>query len=127
MQPQVLTIAEIKAQYPNQWVLVGNPVMDAQEQQVIAGLPVFYSKSKKEVCYLGAELVKKFDSTILLFTGQPKHPQRIVATIFNRNPFDHFLNKKTRFTNTQKSIARNIELCFLLYCNAKKITNVPNN
>lgn len=86
MENEVLTIAEIKAQYPNQWVLVGNPVMDAQEQQVIAGLPVFYSKSKKEVCYLGAELVKKFDSTILLFTGQPKHPQRIVATIFNRNP-----------------------------------------
>ena len=25
MQPEVLTIAEIKAQYPDQWVLVGNP------------------------------------------------------------------------------------------------------
>ncbi len=46
---EVLTINEIKAQYPDQWVLVGNPVMDVQEQQVLAGLPVFYSKSKKEV------------------------------------------------------------------------------
>ncbi len=83
MQQQVLTIDEIKAQYPDQWVLVGNPVMDVEQQQVLAGLPVFYSKSKKEVCYLGAELVKNFDSTILLFTGQPKHLKRIVATVFN--------------------------------------------
>ncbi len=83
MQPQVLTIAEIKARYPDQWVLVGNPLMDEDEQQVLAGLPVFYSKSKKEVCYLGAELVKNFESTILLFTGQPKHLKRIVATVFN--------------------------------------------
>ena len=80
---EVLTINEIKTQYPDQWVLVGNPVMDVQEQQVLAGLPVFYSKSKKEVCYLGAELVKKFDSTILLFTGQPQHLKRVVATVFN--------------------------------------------
>ncbi|MEY4927920.1 MAG: hypothetical protein RI894_2356, partial [Bacteroidota bacterium] len=80
---EVLTINEIKAQYPDQWVLVGNPVMDGQEQEVLAGLPVFFSKSKKEVCYLGAELVKKFDSTILLFTGQPQHLKRIVATVFN--------------------------------------------
>ena len=115
MQPQVLTIAEIKTQYPNQWVLVGNPVMDAQEQQVIAGLPVFYSKSKKQVCYLGAELVKKFDSTILLFTGQPKHPQRIVATIFNRNPFDHFLNKKNKIhQHTKKHSSKHRAMLFVV-------------
>ena len=82
---EVLTIEEIKAQYPDQWVLIGNPVLDEKEQQVLAGSPAFYSKSKKEVCYLGAELVKKFESTILIFTGQPKHLKRVVATVFNRN------------------------------------------
>lgn len=81
----ILTIEEIKAQYPDQWVLVGNPVMDSQEQNLLAGFPAFFSKSKKEVCYLGAELVKKFDSTFLLFTGQPRHSKRVVATVFNRN------------------------------------------
>ncbi len=81
----ILSIEQIKEQYPDQWVLVGNPVMDVHEQQVLAGLPAFYSKSKKEVCYLGAELVKKFDSTFLLFTGQPRHSKRVIATVFNRN------------------------------------------
>lgn len=80
-----LTIDEIKAKYPDQWVLVGNPVMDAEGQHLLAGFPAFFSTSKKEVCYLGAELVKQFDSTFLLFTGQPRHSKRIVATVFNRS------------------------------------------
>ncbi len=79
-----LTIEEIKAKYPDQWVLVGNPIMDSHEQQVLSRQPIFYSTSKKEVCYLGAELVNKFDSTILLFTGQPRHLNRIISTVFNR-------------------------------------------
>ena len=79
-----LTIEEIKAKYPDQWVLVANPVMDRQEQQVLSGQPIYYSPSKKEVCYLGAELIKNFDSTILLFTGQPRHLNRIISTVFNR-------------------------------------------
>jgi hypothetical protein len=83
---QILTIEEIKAKYPDQWVLIGNPVMDKQEQEVLAGLPAFYSKSKKEVCYLGAELVKQYQSTILLFTGQHRYTKSVVATVFNRSP-----------------------------------------
>ncbi len=58
--------------------------MDESEQQVRAGLPAFHSKSKKEVCYLGAELVKKFDSYMLVFTGKPRHLKRIAASVFNR-------------------------------------------
>ena len=77
----ILTIEEIKAQYPDQWVLVGNPVI--KDTKLLNGVVLFHSKDKKEVCYLGAELVKNFESTILLFTGQPKHLKRIVATVFN--------------------------------------------
>lgn len=83
---EILTIEQIKAQYPDQWVLVGNPKMDEQEQNVLSGLPAFWSKSKKEVCYLGVEIAKKFDTYILIFTGQPRHLNRIAATVFNRSP-----------------------------------------
>ncbi len=80
---EVLSLSKIKELYPDEWVLVGNPEMDANELQVLSGLAAFHSKSKKEVCYLGAELVKKFDSYMLIFTGKPRSTRRI-ASVFNR-------------------------------------------
>lgn len=81
---EILTLSKIKELYPNEWVLIGNPEMDKEELSVVSGLPAFHSKSKKEVCYLGAELVKKFDSYMLVFTGKPRHLKRIAASVFNR-------------------------------------------
>ena len=78
-----LTIAEIKAQYPDEWVLVGNPVMDNQELHLLSGLAALHSIDKKEVCYLGAELVKQFDTYMIVFTGEPR-PTRRLTGIFNR-------------------------------------------
>ncbi len=51
MQPQVLTIAEIKAQYPDQWVLVGNPQMREDAlgtiiKKIMSGIVLFHSKDK---------------------------------------------------------------------------------
>ena len=59
---EILSIAEIKTKYPDEWVLVGNPEMDASELHVLSGQPVIHSSDKKEVCYLGAELVKQFST-----------------------------------------------------------------
>lgn len=81
---EVLTISKIKELYPDEWVLIGNPEMDESEQQVLSGLAAFHSKSKKEVCYLGAELVKTFDTYMLIFTGKPRHLKHIAASVFNR-------------------------------------------
>ncbi len=80
---EILTINEIKAQYPDEWVLVANPTMDSEELRVLAGFPALHSKDKKEVCYLGAELVKKFDTYMIVFTGAPR-PARRLTGIFNR-------------------------------------------
>ena len=79
----ISTINQIKTQYPDQWVLVGNPEMDANELHVLAGFAVLHSKDKKEVCYLGAELVKQFDTYMIVFTGEPR-PARRLTGIFNR-------------------------------------------
>ena len=50
MQPQVLTIAEIKAQYPDQWVLVGNPII--KDTKLLNGIVLYHSKDKKEILSL---------------------------------------------------------------------------
>ena len=80
---KALTINEIKAQYPDEWVLVGNPKMDSEELHILSGLPALHSKDKKEVCYLGAELVKKFDTYMIVFTGEPRSARRLTG-IFSR-------------------------------------------
>ena len=75
MQPQVLTIAEIKAQYPDEWVLVGNPII--KDTKLLNGIVLYHSKDKKEVCYLGKELTEKYDKITLAFTGKVKNTRRI--------------------------------------------------
>ena len=42
-----LNIQEIKALYPDEWVLIGNPVMDESKIDVLSGIPIFHSKDKK--------------------------------------------------------------------------------
>ncbi|MCC7224908.1 MAG: hypothetical protein IT273_14370 [Chitinophagales bacterium] len=71
----VLTIEEIKAQYPDQWVLVGNPII--KDTKLLNGIVLFHSKDKKEVCYLGKNLTEGYDKITLTFTGTVKNIRRI--------------------------------------------------
>lgn len=80
---QLLNIMEIKNLYPNEWVLIGNPVMDDTKIDVISGVPIYHSKDKKEVCYIGREKTSSYDKIALIFTGSFK-PIRKITGIFNR-------------------------------------------
>ena len=80
---QVLNINDIKRLYPNEWVLLGNPVMDETKIDVVSGIPIFHSKDKKEVCYIGRDKTTAFDKITLIFTGIFK-PSRKMTGIFNR-------------------------------------------
>ncbi len=42
-----LTIAEIKAQYPNQWVLIGNPKL-TKYHDVLGGVVIFCCANREE-------------------------------------------------------------------------------
>lgn len=58
---KALTIEKIKAQYPDQWVLIGNPVLDENIlgsiiKKMIHGVVLFHSKDKHEVAYKGKDL-----------------------------------------------------------------------
>ena len=80
---QLLNITDIKKLYPDEWVLVGNPIMDESRIDVISGIPIYHSKDKKEVCYLGRDKTAAYDKITLIFTGALK-PSRKITGIFNR-------------------------------------------
>ena len=80
---QIISIADIKRLYPNEWVLLGNPTMDDSKIEVISGIPLFHSKDKKEVCYIGREKTTNFDKITLIYTGSFR-PARKITGIFNR-------------------------------------------
>ena len=80
---QPAPLAAIKALYPNEWVLLGNPVMDESKLEVLAGIPLFHSKDKKEVCYIGRDKTAEFAKITLIYTGTPRATRKITG-IFNR-------------------------------------------
>jgi hypothetical protein len=80
---QVLKIADIQNLYPNEWVLLANPVMDDSKIDVLAGIPLFHSKDKKEVCYIGRGKTSNFEKITLIYTGVFR-PTRKITGIFNR-------------------------------------------
>jgi hypothetical protein len=80
---QLITIEDIKKLYPDEWVLIGNPIMDNSKIDVLSGVPLFHSKDKKEVCYIGRDKTSNFDKITLIYTGSFR-PIRKITGIFNR-------------------------------------------
>ena len=80
---QAISINEIKHTYPNEWVLLGNPVMDDKKLNVLSGIPLYHSQDKKEVCYIGRDKTSPYEKITLIYTGTFK-PMRKITGIFNR-------------------------------------------
>jgi hypothetical protein len=80
---QAINIKDIKNLYPNEWVLLGNPIMDESKLDVLSGIILYHSKDKKEVCYIGRNKTSAYDKITLIFTGTFK-PTRKITGIFNR-------------------------------------------
>jgi hypothetical protein len=78
----IKNIDEIKILFPDEWVLIGNPVMDETELHVLSGVPVLHSKDKKEVCYLGKSKTNDYKTITLIYTGTFK-AARTLTGIFN--------------------------------------------
>ncbi len=69
---EILPFEKIKALYPDQWVLLGNP--ETYNTQVISGIVLMHGKDKREIAYLGREAVKPFKTYTLRYTGEfPKN------------------------------------------------------
>ena len=67
-----LSIEQIKEQFPDEWVLLGNP--ETFGAKVLSGIVVFHSKDKREIAYSHINWREEFQSAITIFTGQkPKN------------------------------------------------------
>ncbi len=80
---QLLSINDIKSLFPEEWVLLGNPTLSEDKIDVLSGIPIYHSKDKKEVCYIGRDKTSAFEKITLIFTGTFK-PTRKITGIFNR-------------------------------------------
>ena len=80
---QLINISDIKKLYPNEWVLIGNPIMDESKIDVLSGIPIYHSKDQKEVCYIGRDKTSGYEKITLIFTGTFKSTRKITG-IFNR-------------------------------------------
>lgn len=71
-----LTIEEIKAQYPDQWVLVGNPELDNPNtlgsivSKLVRGIVLFASKDKRELAYSAKDFKGDVQRTACIYTGE---------------------------------------------------------
>ncbi len=63
-----------KSQFPNEWLLIGDP--QYVNSIVIGGYILYHSKDKKEVCYIGRDKTSNFSKITLVFTGDLKANRR---------------------------------------------------
>ena len=70
-------IDTIKKMYPNEWVLIGNPIMDETELNVLSGIPILHSKDKKELYYLGRSKTGDYDTITVIYTGKIVSKRRL--------------------------------------------------
>jgi len=68
-----IDIKDIRQNYPDEWVLLGNPTWDNYHLEVLSGIPLYHSIDKKEVCYLGRPL-----TIFVIFFGLFYFPPKFV-------------------------------------------------
>ena len=77
MENTFLSIEEAKLLYPDEWLLLGNPISDENGLHTLGGYILYHSKDKKEVCYLGRDKTEGYDKITLEFTGEFKKMRRL--------------------------------------------------
>jgi hypothetical protein len=72
---EILSIDEIRALYPNHWILIGNPKLDDPDtngsiiSKLIEGIVLLASKDKREIGFKAKEVRSKVEKTACVFTG----------------------------------------------------------
>ncbi len=66
---KLLGYSEISTSFPDEWILIANPVVN-ENSILVKGIVLFHSKDKREVCYKGRDQVEEFEKISLIYTGQ---------------------------------------------------------
>jgi len=72
-----VSFSEMQSRFPNQWLLVAEPIM--KEGKVIEGIVLFHDADKRNlaVANQNAKLTKQFKSATHIFTGTLPKESRI--------------------------------------------------
>ena len=82
---EILTIDQIKLNYPDEWVLLRLEESQANARPK-SGSVLLHGKDYLEICYKGSEIAKDFLTT-LLFTGTTTKNRKWLKSIrLNENP-----------------------------------------
>ena len=71
----IQTFESIKAMYPNEWVLIGNPELDDEEtlssiaRKLVRGVVLFHSPNKSDMAYKARPFRIGFDTYTVVYTG----------------------------------------------------------
>ena len=80
----VRSIDDIKASYPDEWILLGNPEIDEREMVTLSGVVLYHSPDKRELAYRDKPLLKKYEKTSLFFNRvTPREKRPVIASIFS--------------------------------------------
>ena len=71
----VLRWSEIKTRYPNEWVVLANPVFDGME--ILEGIVVAHHSDKRVASIEGGEKRRDFQKFTLNYTGQIRAQRHI--------------------------------------------------
>ena len=73
---QVLSIEEIRSQFPDQWVLIGNPevnnsqVLEPIVYRLLRGIVLLANKDKRELSLRTKEARQGYESITCIWTGE---------------------------------------------------------
>jgi hypothetical protein len=83
---QEMTFQALALQFPDQWVVLGNPVYAEKELKPVAGIPLVYGTDKRIVCWEGRKMIEQThpQTYTVVFTGQRNFPKRFMTGIFGR-------------------------------------------
>ena len=80
---ETLTMPQIKAQYPDEWVLVGNPDLSnphmtgSIKKRLITGVVLYHSKDKRAIGRNAKFVRQEYNSFTIIFTGEMPKNRRI--------------------------------------------------
>jgi hypothetical protein len=73
---EVLTIEQIRIQYPNQWVFIGNPILSDPDvngciiSKLTQGIVLLASQDKREIGFKAKDVSMQVEKTACIFTGE---------------------------------------------------------
>ena len=75
IEDKILTWEDIKIQYPDEWVVLGNPVFDGMK--ILQGTVLAHHQDKRVASIEGGERREGFKKFTLTYTGQHKSSYHI--------------------------------------------------